>query len=667
MVMGLRDTLIIPDKYNTGCDDSRLADFNASDYPLVFRDNTEGDRVSLDFNAAKCLQNITETNSTIVFENVDFSKYLAFFFLNLANFTARTFPIKFVFRNCRFICVTANQSTSVSKESLSFEFINCTMFRFNGANNSTIKNCRIGGASYFRTLDGTLFDSFWVSTYAGDPLNPKSDTAIENSYIYDIMDNWSHQSSSGSAHVDGMQTQAIENVHIDNCRWEVPEMNFSKNQGGINVCLFLQGVATNSSITNCITNGGGYFQYSMASSDSLVIDNLKYGANYRTYPQSPFYNNVTPSSDVGYSETDLLYVSSVNKVNDSIRVVVSNDTRQGRTLRIKTNKGNTDFGIGRDWNTEEFSADTKTFADMPYDVVKTIDGSGVEYVSIFDVTDGTEHQIRYVEFGSGGSNVLIRTSTMASIADSIRTQLGSVDVYKPDQMAGKILSIPKGIMPAGNISIIENGEYDVTDYAQATVNIHSSAKSHIISTTQVTVSSAVTLTSVANLNKTYNLTRYYGFPAVPDGAHMVSIIPRGNSYKAGEVMGMYGCDRTVLANTRAKLFTMTYPLAFAFNYASVGGYTRSNSSGATTASSQEFPVAIMQNLSTDSINKICVGTPSVVEALNLNIGTLIISDAREILLVLRNAAATSYLNADTYDVIFSDYDMAFYKNGIYLE
>lgn len=77
----------------------------------------------------------------------------------------------------------------------------------------------------------------------------------------------------------------------------------------------------------------------------------------------------------------------------------------------------------------------------------------------------------------------IQQDKLKAIADAIRLKKRKSELIAANDFASEILSIETGITPSGTIEITENGTYDVTEYASASVNV-ASVNFEIYSVTQ---------------------------------------------------------------------------------------------------------------------------------------------------------------------------------------
>ena len=76
---------------------------------------------------------------------------------------------------------------------------------------------------------------------------------------------------------------------------------------------------------------------------------------------------------------------------------------------------------------------------------------------------------------------IISNSYLEDIGDAIRAKKDTEETYYPSQMGDAIRSI-QGIVPTGSIDIDTNGSYDVTQYAEAVVDV----PVHVITSLTVT-------------------------------------------------------------------------------------------------------------------------------------------------------------------------------------
>lgn len=76
--------------------------------------------------------------------------------------------------------------------------------------------------------------------------------------------------------------------------------------------------------------------------------------------------------------------------------------------------------------------------------------------------------------------VWVPKGALTDIGDAIREKVGVASTYKLDEMPDAIDGIESGITPTGTIQITTNGTHDVTEYADADVNVQPNLQSKTV-------------------------------------------------------------------------------------------------------------------------------------------------------------------------------------------
>ncbi len=208
-------------------------------------------------------------------------------------------------------------------------------------------------------------------------------------------------------HVDGFQifgsTEGDNvNIHLNNCRFEVPNIPFSKPSGAMNCPITITMRYSNAddiSFENCYVNGGVYYAMGLSQIEqkitNLSVENVHLGGNSKSMYvcDMPEYDDMLKQN---VTLTDALYVSSVRRLDDGVHLSVTNDTRIERKLAIVTDQGvQQTFLIPACPYGREIEEDTMTYQDFPFDLdVKIPDA---DWVVCYDITD-TVDQIRFVNW-----------------------------------------------------------------------------------------------------------------------------------------------------------------------------------------------------------------------------------------------------------------------------
>jgi hypothetical protein len=244
-------------------------------------------------------------------------------------------------------------------------------------------------------------------------MNPQANCTFNNCYCSDCVIKTEEQ---GSAHIDGMQSTVCKNLYFNNCRWEVPDINYTYKQGGFSYVIYIEplndSIAENVVFDHCHINGGGY--YSIGVTPEVDLNNnvriIEPTIGYCYYGSSPYYPEPSKSKEAVIDAIlhDSLYVSSVWKDDsNNLHFAVTNDTGVNRTITVYTNNETYTFDVPRTYKLTEYEADTKDFDDLPIDIELVIE-ENVDYAIFYDETK----QIRFVNY----ENYVVRKPEINNIS-----------------------------------------------------------------------------------------------------------------------------------------------------------------------------------------------------------------------------------------------------------
>lgn len=368
-VQGYRDSLVIPDKYNTGIQ-SGVELIPYAEYFAAYCNDGESLYIT------QALQNDLGT----VYENVEFTQTVT---INKANLVSMTF------RNCKFSTSGSygvNTGNNLDSENVIVTFENCEFLNQSSACVQPTKN--------FRLVNCKIHD---MGSDGGKALINGS---YENCYFYNI-------GSIDGAHADGIQVtggaDAIENFSIINCRFDTP--TYTGYTVNAPIFFVLEGDCYNSVVKDCYAYGGNYSVYygRKTPEDGVVIENntvenIVVGPGYQYGMLNDNSNTVDPSE---VKAAGKLFVSSVWKENNTIRLLATNYTNEEKTLKVVTDTETKSVIIPASPSFEDGKVYTN-FSQFPFDVEVATTGN---YVVCYDGND----QIRFVNFTgedipSGGGN-----------------------------------------------------------------------------------------------------------------------------------------------------------------------------------------------------------------------------------------------------------------------
>lgn len=363
IVAGYRDTVVIPDKYNTGCKGElqSIAEYFGEEYAeqdmfginptLQSTFGTTYENIHFDMPVSMNKQGL----QPIIFKNCKFSGDSTYNVMLGGNFEAS--GIEIVFENC--------------------EFTNATSAAIQPGSRIKLINCKIHDMA---SDGGKVFD---YGSY-------------ENCYFYNI-------GYAEGAHADGIQVTSVNHdFKIINCRFDMPYYDKFVPNAAIFFCI--EEDSYSSVIKDCVMTGGNYtFGYGRKYPDATpvavlennTVENIIVGCSHQ---YGKLNDNSTSFDYSEVKDADKLFVSSVYKEDEKIKLLVTNYTNYERTLRVVTNNGEASYTIPACPLYADGLLYT-SFSEFPFDIEYII-GEDIDYIICYD----GDEQIRFVDFSGNGVN-----------------------------------------------------------------------------------------------------------------------------------------------------------------------------------------------------------------------------------------------------------------------
>lgn len=115
------------------------------------------------------------------------------------------------------------------------------------------------------------------------------------------------------------------------------------------------------------------------------------------------------------------------------------------------------------------------------------------------------------------------TDKLTAIADAIRSKTGTSESLTLDAMVTAIDGISAGITPTGDINITENGEFDVTEFAKAIVNVASGGDVQMVTGTVTPATQTSLLEIEHGLGKVPNFAIVFIYQTGVSIGHIASV------------------------------------------------------------------------------------------------------------------------------------------------